>query len=59
MRKNELHQIYGRFFNPPFEGTLLQPAKHQKPTGTLLWDSLSQGTFRGSIRKTFLNRRKA
>jgi hypothetical protein len=59
MKKQELNQIYRRFFNPSFTGTMLQPAKHQKPTGTLLWNSSVKGTFRGSIRDTFLNRRKA
>jgi hypothetical protein len=59
MRKNELHQIYRRFYNPKFEGSIEEPAKHSKPVGTLIWDSSVRGTFRGSIRETFLNRRKA
>lgn len=59
MKKQELQQIYSRFFNPENCVTLEHPAKRRKRQGTLIWDSSVQGTFIGSIRKTFLNRRKA
>jgi hypothetical protein len=59
MRKQELRQIHLRFFNSPNEGTFYQPAKHQKPTGTLIWNSSVNGTFLGSVRDYLLNRRKA
>lgn len=55
MKKQELQQIYARFFNSQTTGY----PKHPKPQGTLLWNSLTQGTFVGSVRDTFgLNKSK-
>jgi hypothetical protein len=52
MRKQELQQIYGRFFNSPITD-FMNPPKHPKPQGTLLWNSKTQRTFYGSVRDTF------
>jgi len=52
MKKQELSQIYARFYNSESKDFMF-PAKHEKRRGTLLWDSSVQGTFVGSVRDTF------
>ena len=41
MRKNEIQQIYYRFFNP----VMRRNSKHTKPQGTLIWNSYKDGTY--------------